>query len=324
MTGKFKTGGVVRLADIAKECGVGASTVSRVLNGISDGFSVRTEVRKRILGTAAQMNYVPNVSARNLRTRRTENILIFGFRFFWSSLHSMYGQILEHSTNLLTEKGYTVHAIFADSEKLVLASMVADGAILLTANDKVLMQKLDDVGVPFVILNDCAGKDRSWIDIDDVQGTALAMKHLIASGHRRIAYCGPQGVEVETPHKSISIRQSEYRRCMAEVGLEPQEIPVTAVEVIRKKKITAALVYCNNQAEILRAVCSAVNIRVPADLEIVTFNRPTLSSDELSLSTVSPDLDEVGNATGKMLLNLIETKKPAQCIFQQKLLLTTK
>ena len=73
----------VRLSDVADACGVRASTVSRVLSGVSEGFSVKENVRKLILDTARSMNYVPNAAARHLRSNRTMSIQVLGFHFNW-------------------------------------------------------------------------------------------------------------------------------------------------------------------------------------------------------------------------------------------------
>ena len=49
---------------IAKECGVSNATVSRVLRGDhAHGFSVRPEVRDRIMQTVAKLNYRPDLTA---------------------------------------------------------------------------------------------------------------------------------------------------------------------------------------------------------------------------------------------------------------------
>jgi len=60
----------IRLVDVAREAGVHASTVSRVLND-SDRAAVRPETRERILAAALRMRYRPNVLARGLKTSVT-------------------------------------------------------------------------------------------------------------------------------------------------------------------------------------------------------------------------------------------------------------
>ena len=57
--------------EIAKKCNVSVASVSKALNGYSD---ISEETRKMILKTASEMGYLPNSSARTLKTKRSYNI----------------------------------------------------------------------------------------------------------------------------------------------------------------------------------------------------------------------------------------------------------
>ena len=59
------------IKDIARECGVGISTVSRVLNNRPD---VSEEVRKKVLAAVEANGYIPNNSARDLVRSRSDAI----------------------------------------------------------------------------------------------------------------------------------------------------------------------------------------------------------------------------------------------------------
>ena len=62
---------MIRLKDIAETCGVSVATVSRALNGLTDGSRERTAM---ICRTAREMGYYPNAAARTLKTSRSSNI----------------------------------------------------------------------------------------------------------------------------------------------------------------------------------------------------------------------------------------------------------
>ena len=49
-----------RLSDVARLAGVTAATASRVLNGVTAGFSVREEVRARVVAAAGRLGYQPD------------------------------------------------------------------------------------------------------------------------------------------------------------------------------------------------------------------------------------------------------------------------
>ena len=64
------------IKDVAKKAGVSISTASYALNNQSN---VHPDTKKKILAIAKELNYYPNGSARNLKTKRTGNIGVFGF-----------------------------------------------------------------------------------------------------------------------------------------------------------------------------------------------------------------------------------------------------
>ena len=65
---------MVTLKDIAKECNVSFSTVSKALKGSPE---ISAETIKLVQNKAQQMGYHPNLAARTLRTNKTYNIVLF-------------------------------------------------------------------------------------------------------------------------------------------------------------------------------------------------------------------------------------------------------
>ena len=63
----------ITIRDIAKECGVGVSTVSRAINNHPD---ISDETREKILKVIKEKNFVPNDTARNLKCTQTETIAV--------------------------------------------------------------------------------------------------------------------------------------------------------------------------------------------------------------------------------------------------------
>jgi len=61
----------VTIYDVAKEAGVSKSTVSLVIN---NSQMVKPETRRKVHEAISTLGYVPNMSARNLTTKKT-NIL---------------------------------------------------------------------------------------------------------------------------------------------------------------------------------------------------------------------------------------------------------
>ena len=62
---------MVSMKDIAARCNVSVATVSKALNGYSD---ISAEKREEIEKIANELGYLPNSSARALKTKRTYNL----------------------------------------------------------------------------------------------------------------------------------------------------------------------------------------------------------------------------------------------------------
>ena len=66
----------VGIVDIAKKTGFSPTTVSRVLSGNASKYRISKKTEKIIQTTANELNYIPNDSARNLRTGRSKTIAL--------------------------------------------------------------------------------------------------------------------------------------------------------------------------------------------------------------------------------------------------------
>ena len=92
---------MVSMKEIAKRCGVSVATVSKALNGYSD---IGEETKKFITKTASEMGYLPNSSARALKTKRSFNLGVLFVDEAMSGLtHDYFNHVLE-SFKITAEK----------------------------------------------------------------------------------------------------------------------------------------------------------------------------------------------------------------------------
>ena len=82
-------------------------------------------------------------------------------------LDRSYSQILEVCTDLLNRKGYMVNAVFGNYSRMRFAPMLTDGVVLITAENRELLQKIREAELPFVVVNDRLGDDECWIEYDN-------------------------------------------------------------------------------------------------------------------------------------------------------------
>ena len=94
---------MVSMKEIAKKCNVSVASASKALNGYSD---ISEETRKLILKTASEMGYLPNSSARTLKTKRSYNIGVMFVDEARSGLtHNYFNHVLESFKRTAEERG---------------------------------------------------------------------------------------------------------------------------------------------------------------------------------------------------------------------------
>jgi AraC-like DNA-binding protein len=145
--------GVPNLDDVARQAGVSKSTVSRVLNNrLGNGFSVKDEVRQRVIKTALKLNYRPNLIAKSLTMRSTRMIHIFGGNHALSELGNIYQTVVNNLTQVIDAlfEGYdvTVDMSRHTSDASELPAWKIDGAIILAKCTPLTMDEITQMPVP--------------------------------------------------------------------------------------------------------------------------------------------------------------------------------
>lgn len=211
MTGRAK------IKDIAQRARVSPATVSRAL---SDSGLVAEPALSRIREAARALNYRPNVSARNLRTRRSMAVLMvvrdIGNPFYLEIMKGV--EAAARASGYAVLMGNTENDPEREVEYFdMLRDGHADGMILMTGK---LPSKEGFGGdrvadLPVVVASEIIESSGfPHVQIDNVAAAAEAVRHLIALGHQRIAHISGPVPEV------LSVqRQQGYRQAMADAGL---------------------------------------------------------------------------------------------------------
>jgi LacI family transcriptional regulator len=189
--------GTVTLRSLADQLGVHPSTVSRVLN---DDPSVRISeaTRAQIVSLAAASGYRPNRLARALRMHRT-NIVGMVIPDITNPLFASLFRAAEAAAAARSQ-----HVILCDTddnastlerELTALSDGHVDGLLIAASQvDEPGLDLLRGRNVPFVqVLRYRAVAGDTWVAPDDAEGARLAIAHLAALGHRRVALVGGSG-----------------------------------------------------------------------------------------------------------------------------------
>src|SRR6202043_1490201 len=185
------------LRDVAAAARVHPATASRALNP-ETRILVSEDTARRVTAAAAKLGYRPNPVARSLRTRRshTVGVLIPDLN------NRLFPPIVRGLEDRLAAAGYVALIGNTDSdderERMVFEQMRArhvDGLVLATARLRhPLLAEAARSEMPVVLINRLA-QDYSFpsVTVDNERGVRMAVAHLSALGHRRIAHiAGPQ------------------------------------------------------------------------------------------------------------------------------------
>src|SRR6266536_554047 len=185
------------IKDIARELGVSLATVSRAL---ADSPDISAETKEKVWATAEALNYLPNLMARSLRSRRTKVIGVI----VENVSHEFGAQIVRGIHDQLLRSGYQMllSSVGAgpDEDRTAVAMLLersVDGLIIADAVHHVAEAappELSGNPLPLVFINRrlTSPADASYVAPDDVYGGYIATEHLISHGHRQIGYiAGP-------------------------------------------------------------------------------------------------------------------------------------
>lgn len=318
----------VTLADIAGACGVSRATVSLVLR---NSPLVHADTRALVEAEMKRQNYVYNRAAANLRQGRSSSVALVindlsnpFFAEFAAGVDEALGAVgyvtLLGSTSESTVRQQAVLATLMEHRPAGIILSPAEGS------DGKTLARAIGAGTPVLLFNrDMAGAGWDFLAMDNVAGARMATEHLIARGHRRIAfYGGYQG------SSSCRQRRQGYAEAMAAAGIVPEpgwlvETAPTRLEAarqvgalfVRDPAPTAALAY--NDAVALGLMLGLTNCGRQAgrDFAVAGFDDiPEAAVSVPPLTTVATDPRALGRLAAQRLLARIggEAGEPASIV----------
>ncbi|HEY1419765.1 MAG TPA: LacI family DNA-binding transcriptional regulator [Candidatus Dormibacteraeota bacterium] len=309
------------ILDVASRARVSKSTVSNVVRGLP---GVSDETRRRVHSAIKQLGYRPNVLARQLVQQRT-NILgvVVG-----DLANPFFAEMAKSVERHAAARGYT--AMFCNTEgdsqselagvETLLEHRVAGIVFLAFSGESRVMRDALRHQVPVVFVS-CHEDWGDVVTVDDVKGGRLATRHLIDSGHRRIAYLSIPELEDRSDHS----RHTGYREEMAAAGLRagmriswspPSDLALVDGVEMRLRDVfdgpdrVTAVFASNDVAGIdLQEFADRFGLRVPQDLSVVGFDDvPMAGLARIGLTTISQPRDELAKLGITTIIERIERK----------------
>jgi LacI family transcriptional regulator len=307
---------MVTINDVAAYAGVGASTVSRVLN---DHPRVSAETRARVLEAIDALSYRPNPLARGLSRGRCQTLgVVVPFFTHASAVERLRGVVAALDGSRYDLVLFNVESpVHRDEHFNALTRRDrADGLLVFSMPPPPgQLERLAQAGVP-VVLVDARGKEVDMVVTDDVEGGRIATGHLLALGHERIAFIGddpdnPFGFSASTARErgyrdmldaaGLPVRH-EYIRYGSHDRIVAQRL--TEQLLAQRERPTAVFASSDVQATGVLAAARAAGLRVPHDLSVVGFDDIEMSA-YAGLTTVRQPLFESGRIGAELLLTAL-------------------
>lgn len=205
--------GRATVKDVAARAGVSPKTVSNVMNGT---FPVAAATRERVESAMAELDYVPNFSARGLRNGRTGMIALA-----LPELNTAYSaELAHHFVHQARAQGWAIQieetkGVPEPEHQLLLKARahLVDGLILNPVSLETSAIQPGVVLPPVVVIGEVDQPIADHVWIDNVAAAAAMVTYLATQGRRRIAAVGAMESE------SARLRVEGYRRGLAEAGL---------------------------------------------------------------------------------------------------------
>ena len=316
---------VVRMAaptlrDVAQLAGVHPATASRALNPQTRPL-VNADTARKVLRAAESIGYQPNPIARSLKTARTSTVGLV----IPDLTNPLFPPIVRGIEDVLAPAGFSAWIVNTDNDLAreetqveSLRSRQVEGLIIATARrDHPLLDRLHRLGVRMVLVNRRVdGLDLPSVTADDDAGIGMAVAHLAALGHRRIAHlAGPQSTSTGV------VRARAFRHAVrdhaldddpaliVECGYWSESEGATALRRLLDSGARFTAVVAGNDLIALGCydVFAERGMRCPADMSVVGFNEmPFLDKMNPPLTTVSIPHYEIGSEAARLLLDTID------------------
>lgn len=304
------------ISDVAKYTGLSSATVSRVINNYPH---VSEEKRRLVHEAMEELGYFPNISARNLRNRKTNLVAVLIPRL----TNPFFTLILDGIEKVAEEKGFQLLICQTKSSKkkeleflTLLQTKQVDGVIFTSIeNEWCEIEPYTDFG-PIVLCNEYY-RDATvpLVRLNQVYGSYLGTRHLIEQGHTKIAYC--HGSKSESGLSKD--RQNGFMKALTEYGLQINQewiFPDTYTMEDGKRVLGEILKLTDRPSAIFTGgdeIASGIvkeakrhQVNIPGDLAIIGFDdQPIASLIEPELTTIHQPGEEIGSQTMSVFIDCL-------------------
>ena len=315
------------MTDVARIAGVSQSSVSLVLNRMT-AARISESTKRRVLEAAEQIGYELPATRRQEETAVEKNTIAYLVDEISTSPHPVVN--LDGARDFGWEQGFLVAAhvtrsnpaIEKETTKAIMRDPSIVGVIYSTIFTRRVTVPAELDGIPTVLLNCYATDGRHHAIVPgEVAGGFAATAHLIAHGHRRIAFINGE----EWMNAAID-RLRGYRQALAtaDIAFDPSLVrnadwlPLMGYqhgsELLKLERRPTAI-FCGNDLIAIGVLEAAaeLGLRVPEDISVMGYDDQELARyTQPPLSTLVLPNYEMGRRAAELLIDIAVHKKPVK------------
>jgi len=306
------------IRDVARTAGVSVGTVSNVLNRPD---LVAAPTRQRVERALADLHYVRNESARQLRRgqSRTVGLIVpdIANPFFTDMARG-----IEEVTRAADALVIVCNSDNEASNELRYLTMLAEHQVLGVLHvpagaSATAVGRLRERGTRVVLLDHKSRtKNQCSVSVNDVHGGELAVSHLLSAGHRRIGFVGAGSSQA----RQVLDRLAGARRAMVAAGRDADDLTLLDVPSLNVPGGVAAAralmrlgarrrptaVACINDLLAIGMLQELIRsgVRVPGDIAIVGYDDIAFASvSAVPLTSIRQPRIQLGRRAAELLLD---------------------
>lgn len=305
----------VTIKEVARRAGVSIATVSRALN---NDPKVREETRKEILRLSNELNYKPNIMARNLVKQKTTTIGLI----MPEMVDEFFTEIIRGVDEMAYARGYYTMVASTHSNRSIIETVVnfmgsgiVDGVILMAPSLEEPVKKiLINKKTPIVLINAKLERERcDTISINNYSAASSMLEYLVNEKHyRKIAHIsGP------IDNNDAFQRQKAYVDCIEKYGLELNEgwIISGGFTIKGGEEACRQLLSLKNKPDVIFAAndmmalgcyraAEKAGLRIPDDIAVCGFDNVAITQFLFPrLTTIDVPVLEMGRSAAELLLD---------------------
>lgn len=310
------------IKDIAARLELSPSTVSIVLKGNGDRRKIKKETQQRILETAMELGYKPNIQAKILRGSLSAK---YNISLYWVSDNRIHllSRFLKGLQTAIMDNGYQFQLSIVPYENnhlmdiLTQEFVITTNAIIICNPSEFDMEYLEnsEFHIPIVLYNRYS-KKYSTVTMDDKTIGLLPAKIFAAHGKKHPALLKSpatfSGMNIRTNVFEFQISESEMERPVSVIVEDTMRGGYVGALTLCDLNPLPDCLFCTSDSIALGALKAFYEqgIRIPDQIEIISVGNGRPEQEEYcvpSLSVVSLPLEDMARECLKILSDSLST-----------------